>query len=122
MQSQVRFEYNNTAQPRNVTNSSVMRTTALWDAMQIKVLYTYHYQPPYAACHPVLSCLVLSLVFLHLTVDRSADDPPLFSSVVCCVQSVLLNVNTLKGCTALNGKPITELWSVTCHMGPHRYR
>jgi len=37
MQSQVRYEYNNTALPRNATNSSVMRTTAFWDAMQIKV-------------------------------------------------------------------------------------
>ena len=37
MQSQVRHEYNNTALPRNVTNSSVLRTTAFWDAMQIKV-------------------------------------------------------------------------------------
>jgi len=38
MQSQVRYEYNNTALPRNATNSSVLRTTAFWDAMQIKVL------------------------------------------------------------------------------------
>jgi len=41
MQTQVRFEYNNTALPRNVTNSSVMRTTAFWDAMQIKVRLNY---------------------------------------------------------------------------------
>ena len=40
MQSQVRHEYNNTALPRNATNSSVLRTTAFWDAMQIKVLFT----------------------------------------------------------------------------------
>jgi len=39
MQSQVRFEYNNTALPRNATNTSVLRTTAFWDAMQIKVGY-----------------------------------------------------------------------------------
>jgi len=39
MQSQVRFEYNNTALPRNATNASVLRTTAFWDAMQIKVGY-----------------------------------------------------------------------------------
>ena len=38
MQSQVKYEYNNTALPRNVSNSSVLRTTAFWDAMQIKVL------------------------------------------------------------------------------------
>jgi len=37
MRSQVRYEYNNTALPRNATNSSVLRTTAFWDAMQIKV-------------------------------------------------------------------------------------
>jgi len=41
MQSQVRYEYNNTALPRNVTNSSVLRTTAFWDAMQIKVFHRH---------------------------------------------------------------------------------
>jgi len=41
MHSQVRYEYNKTALPRNVTNSSVMRITAFWDAMQIKVYYAH---------------------------------------------------------------------------------
>jgi len=49
MQSQVKHEYNNTALARNATNSSVLRTTAFWDAMQIKVLY------PIATSHSLIA-------------------------------------------------------------------
>ena len=34
---------------------------------------------------------------------------------------LLLLLKTLKPRIALNGKPITELWSVTCHMGSQCY-
>ena len=50
--------------------------------------------------HPVLQLVIFHTFHLHHTIHDTIND-------------------RLTKRTALHGKPITEIWSITCHMGSH---